>query len=479
MHVTELAGPTRRSYKLTFALLALPAIVYALLQSLVVPALTDIQHALHTSVNSVSWVLTGYLISAAVATPLIGRLGDMYGKKRVLIAVLVVMSIATSACAVATTLPVMVAGRFAQGTSGGIYPLAFGIIRDEFPRERVAWGVGLMSALVGIGAVAGVVLAGPIVDQLSFHYLFWLPLVLIVLATVSIALLIPESPVRMPGHINWMGAVLMSLGLTGVLLAITQANDWHWLSAKTLMVFAAGVTLLALWVRNESASESPLVDMRMMRIRGVWTTNLVALLIGVGSYSSFVLIPELAQAPTRLGYGFGASVSGAGLFLVPATVTTLITAMQIGRLEARFGSRPPLLAAMVLLVAHFAFLLIARDEPWQVYCAAALLGGAIGLGFASMINLIIENVDPAQTGVATGMNVLMRTVGGAVGASVTASILASNEGLARHPSAHGYSLAFAFCLLAALVGAIAVLWIPNRRPEDAFVAVIATGAGAR
>ena len=228
-------GHPRRSYKLTFALLALPAIAYALLQSLVVPALTDIQHALHTSVNSVSWVLTGYLISAAVATPVIGRLGDIYGKKRVLIAVLVVMSVATAVCALATTLPVLVAGRFVQGTSGGIYPLAFGIIRDEFPRERVAWGVGLMSALVGIGGVAGVVLAGPIVDHLSLSYLFWLPLVLIVLATVSIVLLIPESPVRMPGRINWTGAVLMALGLTSVMLAITQASDWHWLSAKTLV----------------------------------------------------------------------------------------------------------------------------------------------------------------------------------------------------------------------------------------------------
>jgi MFS family permease len=469
-------GHPRRSYKLTFALLALPAIAYALLQSLVVPALTDIQHALHTSVNSVSWVLTGYLISAAVATPVIGRLGDIYGKKRVLIAVLVVMSVATTVCALATTLPVLIAGRFVQGTSGGIYPLAFGIIRDEFPRERVAWGVGLMSALVGIGGVAGVVLAGPIVDHLSLSYLFWLPLVLIVVATVSITALIPESPIRIPGRINWTGAVLMSLGLTSVMVAITQASDWHWLSAKTLAVFAAGAILLALWVRNESASESPLVDMQMMRIRGVWTTNLVAFLIGVGSYASFVLIPELAQAPARLGYGFGASVSAAGLFLVPATVTTLITATQVGRLEARFGSRPPLLAAMVLLAAHFAFLLVARDEPWQVYLAATLLGGAIGLGFASLINLIIENVDAGQTGVATGMNVLMRTVGGAVGASVTASILAGTVGLAGHPSAHGYSLAFAFLLLAAVVGSVAVLWIPSRRPEDAF-AVIAPRIG--
>jgi MFS family permease len=206
----------------------------------------------------------------------------------------------------------------------------------------------------------------------------------------------------------------------------------------------------------------------MMRIRGVWTTNLVALLIGIGSYSSFVLIPEFAEAPTRLGYGFGASVTAAGLFLVPATVVTLITAAQTGRLEARFGSRPPLVAAMSLLVVHFVILLISRSEPWQVYLATTLLGAAIGLGFASMINLILENVDAEHTGVATGMNVLMRTVGGAVGASVTASILAGTEGLSGHPSAHGYSLAFGFCILAALVGVAAALCIPNRRPDDAF-----------
>src|SRR5581483_4111622 len=191
-------------------LLAMAAVSYALLQSLVAPALPDIQHSLHTSVNAASWVLTAYLLSASVATPLIGRLGDMYGKERLLVAVLVVLSVATVVSALATTLTVMLIGRVAQGAAGGVFPLAFGIIRDEFPRERVAGAVGVMSALAGFGGGAGVVLAGPIVDNLDYHWLFWLPLAPLLIATVAIHLFVPESPVRVPGRVNWVGAGLMS-----------------------------------------------------------------------------------------------------------------------------------------------------------------------------------------------------------------------------------------------------------------------------
>src|SRR5204863_5455761 len=165
----EQQGGVRRHYKVTFALLAVAAVSYALLQSLVAPALPELQHALHTSVNSVSWVLTAYLLSASIATPLIGRLGDMYGKERLLVAVLVVLCIATTVSALATSLAVMLVGRVVQGAAGGVFPLAFGIIRDEFPRERVAGAIGVMSALAGVGGGAGVVLAGPIVDHFSYH----------------------------------------------------------------------------------------------------------------------------------------------------------------------------------------------------------------------------------------------------------------------------------------------------------------------
>ena len=460
--------PERQHPGITFLVLALGGVSYALLQSLVAPALPDIQHALHTSEESVSWVLTSYLLSASVATPLIGRLGDMYGKERLLMVVLALLSVGTLVSALATSLPLMLGGRIVQGAAGGIFPLAFGIIRDEFPREKVAARIGLMSALLGVGGGAGVVLAGPIADNLSYHYLFWLPLIPIVVATVATHVFVPESPVKVPGRVNWLAAALMSLGLTLVLVAVSETANWHWLSAKTLGCIAAGIVVLALWVRSESRSEQPLVDMTMMRIRGVWTTNVVALLLGFGMYASFILLPQYVETPTTTGYGFGASVTQAGLFMVPSTVTMLLMGSQTGRLERSFGSKPPLLAGGLCAAVSFVLLTATRDARWQIYLAAAILGAGIGLAFAAMANLIIENVGPGQTGVATGMNTVTRTVGGAFGGAATASVIAGTVGSTGYPTSHGYTAAFGLCAGALVVAVLAGLLIPQRRPEETF-----------
>ena len=464
---SETVAP-RQHYRVTFALLAATGVAYALLQSLVAPALPDLQAALHTSVNSISWVLTAYLLSASIATPIIGRLGDMHGKERLLVIVLVILCIGTVVSAVAASLAAMLVGRILQGAAGGIFPLAFGIIRDEFPRERVAGGIGLMSSLLGVGGGAGVVLAGPIVEHLSYHYLFWLPLIFLVPATIAIHLFVPESPIRVPGRVNWVGAALMSAGLALVLVAVSEAPTWHWLSAKTLTVLVVGVLLLVAWVWSETRTTHPLVDMRMMRIRGVWTTNAVAFLLGFGMYASFILVPEYVETPSHIGYGFDATVTGAGLFLVPATIAMLLVGAQTGRLERRFGSKPPLLAGALLTAAAYVLLAFARSEHWHVYLASTLLGAGIGLAFAAMANLIIENVGPAETGIATGMNTVTRTVGGAFGGSATASILAASIQSTGYPSSAGFTAAFAACALALVVGVLTGLAIPQRRPEQAF-----------
>jgi MFS family permease len=243
---------------------------------------------------------------------------------------------------------------------------------------------------------------------------------------------------------------------------------WHWLSAKTLVLLAVGIALLVAWVRSEARSDHPLVDMRMMRIRGVWTTNAVAALLGFGMYASFILLPEFVETPVAIGYGFGSSVTGAGLFLVPSTLAMLVAGAQTGRLEKRFGSKPPLLAGAALTAAAYALLAVARTERWEIYLAAVLLGAGIGLAFASMVNLIIENVGPTETGVATGMNTVTRTVGGAFGGAATASILAGTVGPNGYPSARGFTVAFGACALAPALGLVVGLAIPQRRPADAF-----------
>src|SRR5581483_2163887 len=224
--------------------------------------------------------------------------------------------------------------------------------------------------------------------------------------------------------------------------AVSQSTSWHWLSAKTLGCLGAGLVILALWVRAEARSRDPLVDMRMMRIRGVWTTNTVALLLGFGMYATFILVPEFVQTAPVHGYGFGASVTKAGLFLLPSTIAMLVV-----------GSKTPLLAGGLFSCASFALLAAAHSEQWEIYVAVLLLGSGIGLAFAAMANLIIENVGPGETGVATGMNTVTRTVGGAFGGAATASVLAStvHGGV---PTAHGYTQAFALCAIALVAGVL-------------------------
>lgn len=448
---------------LVLAVLAVGGSAYAALQSLVVPALPTLQKDLDTTPTGVAWIFTTYLLAASVATPIAGRLGDMFGKKRTLVVVLVFVAGGTALAALATTLSVMIVARVIQGLGGAIFPLAFGIIRDEFPRERVASGIALISGLLGIGAGLGIVLAGPILEHLNYHWLFWLPLVLIVLTIVATILFIPESPIRAAGTVNWTGAILLSLWLVCLLLSISEAPTWGWLSARVIGLVALSAGLAFVWVRAELRSPCPLVDMQMMRLRGVWTTNLTGFLIGFGMYSSFVLIPQFVETPTSTGYGFGSSVTQAGLFMIPSTLTMMVSAPIGGKMSGRFGSKVPLVLGACLTMLSFVLLAAAHSQHWQVYLASVLLGAGVGFSFASMANLIVEAVRPDQTGVATGMNAVMRTIGGAIGGQVAASLLAATIVADGLPGENGYTLSFAIMALS-LVGAVgAALAVPGRK----------------
>jgi EmrB/QacA subfamily drug resistance transporter len=458
--MTEHAG--RQHYGLTFAALALAGLTFSLLQSMVAPALPVIQHDLHASATSVAWILTAYLLSASVLTPIVGRLGDMRGKEHTLVAALVVLAIGTVVAGLASSIGVLIAARVIQGCGGAIFPLAFGIIRDEFPRARVAQGIALISAILGIGGGLGIVLAGPIIDAFSYHWLFWFPLVLVVIATITTVLFVPESPVTSPGRVNWSGAALLSTWLVCALVAISEGSSWGWGSARTLGLLAAAAVLLTTWVRNEQRAREPLVDMKMMRVRGVWTVNAAAFLVGAGMYSSFVLIPEFTEMPAAAGYGFHASVTQAGLFMLPSTVAMLLVSPLAGRLANQVGSRVPLIAGSAITASSFVVLAVAHHHVWELLVATALLGAGIGLAFASLANLIVEAVPPEQTGVATGMNTVMRSLGGSVGSQAGAAIITGTVVAATGlPTERGFTLAFALAAAACGLAALSALLVPG------------------
>ncbi len=464
----------RQHYGITFAVLALAGASYALLQSAVAPALPAIQEDLHASATATAWLFTGYLLSASILTPIIGRLGDMFGKEHTLVVALVVLCIGTLLAAVANSIGMLIFARVIQGSGGAIFPLAFGIIRDEFPPHRAAQGIALISAILGIGGGLGIVLAGPIIEALDYHWLFWFPLVAVTIATVATIFFVPESPVKSPGRIDWVGALLLSAWLVLLLLGISQTASWGWGDTRVLGLIAAALAVLCIWVRFESRSREPLVDMGMMRIRGVWTVNASAFLVGAGMYSSFILFPEFTEAPASAGYGFNASVTEAGLFLLPCTLMMLVVSPIAGLLAGRVGSRVTLIAGSLTTALAFGLITVAHDQPIDVYVSTALLGAGIGLAFASLANLIVEAVPPEQTAVATGVNTVMRTLGGSVGGQVGASLIAGTVTAAGLPTDHGFTLAFLLaggaCLLAALASfAVPKPPPPRRRTETVLV----------
>jgi EmrB/QacA subfamily drug resistance transporter len=459
------AAGERQHFGLTLAVLAVAALAYALLQTMVAPALPDIQRELHASTTAVTWVLTIYLLSASVFTPILGRLGDMFGKERVLVGVLVVLGLGTLVSALSSSLGMLVAGRAIQGAGGAVFPLAFGIIRDEFPPAKVGAGIGLISATFGIGGGGGLVLAGVIVDHLNYTWIFWFALVMIVAATIAAHFFVPESPVKSPARIDWVGAVGLGVGLSCVLLAVSEGNQWGWGSARVLGIIAAGLALLAAWMRFELRAPEPLVDMRMMRLRGVWTTNLTSLMVGFGMFGAYLLLPQLVQMPPAAGFGFGATVTEAGLFLLPSALVMLFAGPIAGVLGARFGSRVPMLIGIVVAIASFVMFAAAHDQRWEIYVASALNGIGIGLSFAAMAALIVEAVPQGQTGVATGMNTIMRTIGGALGAQIAASIVSAHVAANGLPQERGFTEAFAASAGALVLALAAGILIPRRRVE--------------
>jgi MFS family permease len=334
-------------------------------------------------------------------------------------------------------------------------------VRDEFPKDRVAGSIGLLSAILGAGAGVGIVLSGVIVEHLNYHWLFWIPLFTTVAAAIATWRFIPESPVRVPGRVNWLAATLMTIGMSTVLIAISETTTWGWGSPKTIGLIAIGLAISGAWIAVEVHSDHPLIDMTMMRIRGVWTTNLAAFLLGAGMYSSFIVLPQIAQLPKSTGVGFGSSVVVSGLYLLPSTVAMTVLGLYAGPIAARFGSRSALIAGTVFAASAFALLAVQHDHPIDLLLAAALMGVGIGLAFAALGNLVVQAVSPHETGVATGMNTVMRTLGGALGGQLSATFIANNV-------AHGYptETGFTYTFVMATVFLLVCLAAATRVPRE-------------
>jgi MFS family permease len=450
-----------------FAVLAVGVAAFSLLQSLIVPVLPEIQQHYGSSQSSVTWVLTAYLLSAAVCTPLVGRIGDAYGKRRMLVVALVALAVGSLLGGLAPSLGWLVVARVVQGVGGGVLPLAFGIVREELGGHVTA-ALSALSSLLAVGYGLGIVVAGPILEGLGYRWLYWLPMLVTAATALATLLLVPESRERTAERLPALPALLLTVWLVALLVPISRGPQWGWSSPWTLGGLTLAALVLALWVRAELHAEVPLIDMTMMRVRGVWTANVIGAAVGFSMFASFGFLPQLLQTPPELaGYGFGASVMGSGLLILPSQICAFVVGFAAAPLVRRLGTRAVLAAGSTATGASMLALGLWHDETWQVLAATGVQGAGSGLVFATLAGVLVTAVPSRQTAVASGVNANMRSVFGAIGATLMGVVVGTGAGVGSYPAEAGYTWGYVM-LAVVMTAAVAASWcVPDSRLRPA------------
>ncbi|MET9547754.1 MFS transporter [Streptomyces sp. NPDC006627] len=448
--------------------LAFSGIVVAVMQTLLVPVIKDLPALLGTAPSNATWVLTATLLAGAVATPIMGRLGDLFGKRKMLLASLAVMVVGSLVCGFTDDLVVMIVGRALQGFAMGAIPLGIGLMRDQLPREKLGSAMALMSSSIGVGGGIALPLAALVAQHADWHALFFGAAGLGVLAMALTLVFVPESPMRAKGTFDVLGALGLSVGLVLFLLPITKGSDWGWSSGTTLGLFAAAAVVLVLWGVMELRVKAPLVDLRTTARRSVLFTNLASIMVGVAFYAVSLVLPQLLQLPSATGYGLGQSMVVAGLCVMPLGLTMMFTAPVYARLSAKYGPKTTLILGMLIIAVGYGAGLGLMSAAWQTIVISVVLGAGIGLAYSSLPALIIGSVDPSETGAANGLNTLMRSIGTSVSSAVIGMVLANTAdhvGGVAVPTMHGFRLSFLIATGAVVIGLLFALLLPStRRP---------------
>ncbi len=453
---TEPRSRRHRSPGLLIATMSVVALTVAVLQTGVVPVLAVMARQLGVSTIDVSWVVTANLLAAAASTPLLGRLADLHVKKRVLVVVLLLVLAGSVLGAATSSLPLLIVARVLQGASFALYPIGVSILREELPADRLMRAMAVLSGVLGFGGGMGLVITGLLMrGDAGYHRVFWFTTAFVVMVVVSVLIVVPGRPHSATGTVDWVGAAGLAAGLSGVLLAITQANVWGWMSVRTMTSGLGGAGVLALWWWWERRCAQPLVSTAMLTRRPILLTNIATVAVGMGLYFAFLGLTGLVQAPTATGYGFGATVLQASAgYLLPGALAGFLTALMSGRYIDRYGARRVLIVGTALGVVGFAMLAIAHATVWQVILASLLVNAYISLAYGALPALVIREVEVDETGVATSINAIARTVGAAVAAAVVAVLLSRNP--QGYPPESSYTVTFVLGAAAAVIGMLLI-----------------------
>ncbi|MDF0372050.1 MFS transporter [Streptomyces sp. NPDC004735] len=452
--------------RLATAVLAFCGVVVAIMQTIVVPLLPHIPDLTGATPEAASWLVTVTLLTGAVFTPVLGRVGDMYGKRRVLIASLGVLVLGSLLCAAGSQIGVLIAGRALQGAAIAVVPLGISILRDELPPERVLPAVALMSSSMGIGAAVGLPVAAVVIQNFEWHTMFWVSAAIGLLDIALVLRCVPESPIRSRGRFDALGALGLTATLVCLLLAVTQGGGWGWTSVPTLGLFVASAVIAPAWGAYELRVRSPMVDLRVSARPAVLLTNVAALLIGFAFYANSLVTGQMVQEPKTTGYGLGASIVVSGLCLLPGGVAMVLLSPVSARTSGRHGPRTSLALASGIIAVGYVVRYFTSHSLWTIVAGATVVAAGTAIAYSALPALVMRGVPVGETGAANGLNTLMRSIGQAFCSATVAAVLANMTFLAAGrpaPTLGAYRLVFLIAAGAALLALAVTLCLPSER----------------
>ncbi len=449
------------------ATLALAGITAAIMQTLVTPLIADLPKILHTSPSNSAWVITVTLLVGAVCVPVFGRLGDLVGKRPMLLVCAVPLIAGSVVCALSSSVVPMIIGRGLQGMGMGMVPLGIALLRDVVPQEKLSSSIAIVSASMGIGGGLGLPIAAAIAEYASWRVLFWGSTALAVIIAVLIWRLIPDVPAGAKGErFDAPGAVGLGIGLVCLLLAVSKGADWGWASATTLGLFVAAVVVLLGWGVWEIRTTQPIVDLRTTARPRVLLTNLASIFVGVGMYASMLIVPQLLQYPEATGYGLGQSMLAAGLWMAPAGIVMMLVSPIGGKITNVRGPKFTLVIGILVVAAGYGASLGLMGAAWGLMVGLMIINCGVGLAYGAMPALIMSSVPLSETAAANGFNTLMRSLGTSVGAAVVGVVLAEmtiNLGGHELASENGFRVGLLIGAGVALLAALIAATIPSGR----------------
>lgn len=461
-------APSRANLQLF--VVGLGALVVSLAQSVLIPVLGTLPTTLNTSPSNVTWLLTSTLLVSAVSVPILGRLGDMFGKRLMLLIAIGSLAVGSLVTALTSNVALLIVGRAIQGLSSAAIPLGISLLIVIMPRERVGSSIALISAMLGVGGALGLPLAGFIAEHADFHALFWITTAASAASFLGILALVPEPAGRTGGRVDIVGAVLLAVGLVCLLLPLTQSATWGWGDPRVAGLIAISVVVLAVFGWHQLRGSQPLVDMRALGRRPILATNIASILFGFALFASFIGTASFVEAPEASGYGFGSSLMVGGLAMLPSGLCMLIFAPVAARLITKWGPARTLALGAIIVALGWVLRIVMTATLAEVIIGATVVGVGTGIGYAAIPSLINMHTPPSEIGAANGLNSLFRSLGSSLASAIGGSILAANTviiGSFAVPSLTAYRELFALCGIASVLAALVVLMTPRQSPPVA------------